>query len=63
MDELQGRFTACTDGECERAVRNDYRQQEKAAGEQLLSMYKSGALTADDFNLLVTDYANTMLAG
>uniref|UniRef100_UPI0036D27678 VENN motif pre-toxin domain-containing protein n=1 Tax=Pantoea sp. sgz302252 TaxID=3341827 RepID=UPI0036D27678 len=63
MDELQERFTACGDGECERAVRNEYRQQEKAAGEKLISMYKSGALTADDFNLLVTDYANTMLAG
>jgi filamentous hemagglutinin len=63
MDELQVRFTACTDGECERKVRNEYRQQEKAAGEKLLSMYKSGALTSDDFNLLVTDYASTMLAG
>ncbi len=63
MDELQERFTACDDGECERAVRNEYRQQEKVAGEKLISMYKSGALTADDFNLLVTDYANTMLAG
>jgi len=63
MDELQVRFTACTDGECERKVRNEYRQQEKAGGEKLLSMYKSGALTSDDFYLLVTDYASTMLAG
>lgn len=64
IDALQEQFVACAgNGDCERDTRNEYRKQEKIAGEKLVSLYKSGQLTQDEFNLVVTGYANTMLAG
>ncbi|MBA0194983.1 hemagglutinin repeat-containing protein [Pectobacterium brasiliense] len=64
MDELQERFTACgSNGKCQTDIRNEYRKLEKEAGEKLVAMYKSGAITADEFGYLVTDYARTMMYG
>ncbi|MBQ4776496.1 hemagglutinin repeat-containing protein [Pectobacterium versatile] len=64
MDELQERFTACgANGKCQTEIRNEYRKREKEAGEKLVAMYQSGAITADEFGYLVTDYARTMMRG
>ncbi len=64
MDELQERFAACgSNGKCQTEIRNEYRKLEKEAGEKLVAMYQSGAITADEFGYLVTDYARTMMDG
>lgn len=64
IDDLQKKFVGCnSDGDCERDARNEYRQREREAGQKLYSMYQAGKLTKDEFALLVTDYANAMLAG
>ncbi|WP_447737424.1 two-partner secretion domain-containing protein [Aeromonas veronii] len=64
IDDLQKKFVGCNnDGDCERDARNEYRQREREAGQKLYSMYQAGKLTKDEFALLVTDYANAMLAG
>ncbi|WP_254074881.1 VENN motif pre-toxin domain-containing protein [Pseudomonas graminis] len=64
IDELQKRFTGCAgDGECERGIRNAYRQQEKQAGETLVGLYKAGKLSQEELAVLVTDYSIAMMAG
>ncbi len=64
IDELQKRFTGCAgDGECERGIRNEYRQQEKQAGETLVGLYKAGKLSQEELAVLVTDYSIAMMAG
>jgi filamentous hemagglutinin len=41
VDELQERYKACAGkGDCERGIRNKYRQQEKEAGEKLAALYQ-----------------------
>ncbi|MDQ0706787.1 filamentous hemagglutinin [Pseudomonas sp. W3I7] len=64
IDELQKRFTGCAgNGECERGIRNEYRQQEKQAGETLVELYKAGKLSQEEFGVLVTDYSIAMMEG
>ncbi|MFL1547199.1 hemagglutinin repeat-containing protein, partial [Pseudomonas sp. O39] len=64
IDELQKRFTGCAgNGECERGIRNEYRQQEKKAGETLVELYKAGKLSQEEFGVLVTDYSIAMMEG
>ncbi|WP_256657105.1 MULTISPECIES: hemagglutinin repeat-containing protein [unclassified Pseudomonas] len=64
IDELQKRFTGCAgNGECERGIRNEYRQQEKQAGETLVELYKTGKLSQEEFGVLVTDYSIAMMEG
>ncbi|MDH0661518.1 hemagglutinin repeat-containing protein [Pseudomonas sp. GD03858] len=64
IDELQERYQACAgNGECQRGIRNEYRQQEKEAGEKLADLYQSGRLSREDYNILVADYAIAMLEG
>lgn len=64
IDELQARYKNCAgNGECQRDIRNEYRQLEKEAGEKILGMYQSGRLSREEYNILVADYAVTMLNG
>lgn len=64
IDDLQEQFVACGgEGGCERDIRNKYQDQEREAGEKLLSLYRSGELSADEFGLLVTRYAKAMFDG
>ncbi|MBG3039712.1 VENN motif pre-toxin domain-containing protein, partial [Proteus mirabilis] len=64
IDELQEKFVRCNGSpECERNTRNEYRIKEKEAGENLVALYQSGQLTKDEFDYLVTEYANRMLSG
>ncbi|EPF5869551.1 hemagglutinin repeat-containing protein [Morganella morganii] len=64
IDELQEKFVRCNGSpDCERNTRNEYRIKEKEAGENLVALYQSGQLTRDEFDYLVTEYANRMLSG
>ncbi|HFF8525196.1 TPA: DNA/RNA non-specific endonuclease, partial [Providencia rettgeri] len=64
VDDLQTKFVGCNgNADCERNVRNEYRNQEKAAGEKLVGLYQSGQLSKDEFNYLVTEYTTAMLLG
>lgn len=64
MDELQKQFVACGgNADCERNTRNEYRNQEKEAGEKLVALYQAGNLTSDEFGILVSDYARAMMEG
>ncbi|HBC5914662.1 TPA: hypothetical protein KEY36_001195 [Proteus mirabilis] len=64
IDELQEKFVRCNGSpDCERNTRNEYRIKEKEAGENLVALYQSGQLTKDEFDYLVTEYANRMLSG
>ena len=63
-DDLQAQYVGCKgNSDCERNVRNEYRAQEKAAGEKLVALYQSGQLSKEEFNYLVTEYATAMLSG
>lgn len=64
IDGLQEKFVRCNGSpDCERNTRNEYRIKEKEAGEKLVALYQSGQLTRDEFDYLVTEYANRMLSG
>ncbi|MEI9698436.1 hemagglutinin repeat-containing protein [Moellerella wisconsensis] len=64
VDDLQAKFVGCNgNADCERNVRNEYRNQEKAAGEKLVGLYQSGQLSKEEFNYLVTEYTTAMLLG
>ncbi len=64
IDELHERFKACGgNGNCEVGIRDEYRQQEKQAGEKLVELYQSGRLSKAEYDLLVTDYALAMMRG
>lgn len=64
IDELQERYKACRgNGDCEVGIRDEYRQQEKHAGEKLVELYQSGRLNQSEYDLLVTDYALAMMKG
>lgn len=64
IDELQEKFVRCNGSpDCERNTRDEYRIKEKEAGENLVALYQSGQLTRDEFDYLVTEYANRMLSG
>ncbi|MDD2050884.1 VENN motif pre-toxin domain-containing protein, partial [Pseudomonas putida] len=64
VDELQERYKACAGkGDCERGIRNEYRQQENQAGEKLADLYQSGRLSREEYQILVTDYAIAMMRG
>ncbi len=64
IDELQEKFVRCNGSpDCERNTRDEYRIKEKEAGDNLVALYQSGQLTRDEFDYLVTEYANRMLSG
>nr|WP_225776590.1 hemagglutinin repeat-containing protein [Pseudomonas sp. Marseille-Q3773] len=64
IDELHERYKACGgNGNCEVGIRDEYRQQEKQAGEKLVELYQSGRLSKAEYDLLVTDYAIAMMRG
>ncbi|MHB2079454.1 VENN motif pre-toxin domain-containing protein [Pseudomonas asiatica] len=64
IDELHERYKACGgNGGCEVGIRDEYRQQEKQAGEKLVELYQSGRLSKAEYDLLVTDYALAMMRG
>ncbi|WP_249352808.1 VENN motif pre-toxin domain-containing protein [Pseudomonas asiatica] len=64
IDELHERYKACGgNGGCEVGIRDEYRQQEKQAGEKLVGLYQSGRLSKAEYDLLVTDYALAMMRG
>ncbi|ELR5203434.1 hemagglutinin repeat-containing protein [Providencia rettgeri] len=64
IDDLQAQYIGCKgNSDCERNVRNEYRNQEKAAGEKLVGLYQSGQLSKEEFNYLVTEYTTAMLLG
>jgi filamentous hemagglutinin len=64
VDELHERFKGCGgNGDCEAGIRDEYRQQDKQAGEKLVELYQSGRLSKAEYDLLVTDYALAMMKG
>ncbi|MGY4523816.1 hypothetical protein ACVWZT_000630 [Pseudomonas sp. TE21394] len=64
IDELHERYKACGgNGNCEVGIRDEYRQQEKQAGEKLVELYQSGRLSKAEYDVLVTDYALAMMRG
>ncbi|WP_169740834.1 VENN motif pre-toxin domain-containing protein [Stenoxybacter acetivorans] len=62
-DDYQQRYDECKTDACRQQVNADYRYAAELADRITLAMYNSGQLTADEFKILVTSYANKMMQG
>ncbi|PXZ08697.1 hypothetical protein DKK70_00875 [Gilliamella apicola] len=64
IDELQAKFEECNgNSDCERDVRNEFREQERKAGEILTQLYQTGQLSREEFEYLNSYYAEAMMYG